>query len=910
MNTRSFRVLSLSTFGWIVIACVALLSACGGGGGGGGGGNNPPTGISYPTNPASYPTCTAITDNTPIVTGGAATSFTINPALPAGLSFSTTTGVISGTPTAAAAAANYTITASNADGQAQVVLVLSVTTNDPAGMSYDDAAPTYRVGFPITPNAPSFVSGSALSYAVTAGTLPDGVELDVDTGVLSGTPLVVQSAAAVTITATGCEGGTDDAVVTIAVTVPSTRAAYVANQSEHTVSFFVQNASTGQLRHNGYLFTGAATGPRAIATNGSGTFAFVALNTSSEIQSYVIDPSSGRLTVSGTAVASTGNPVAVAVEPLGRYLYAANSTGTVTSYAIGSGSGQLTPTSVPSIAAGTAPAGIAVDPLARFVYAVNTGSDDISGYSIDPATGNLTALAGSPFTTADSPLGIVIDPTGGFLYTANSGAADSVSAYSIHPTTGALTELTGLGSPYAAGSDPGSLAMTSDGGEVFASNLTGGSLSIYSRSTATGALTPGGTQTTGTGPIVVSVDTAGAFAYSVNAADSEIRMYSIAAGGALTGIAPFEVRTRAAPRTLTFAPGLTNASFTTDAVYAANNLAQNFNQFGADAGTGALNALSPAQVGTSAVTPNWISVHPTLDVLYVTFFNGAGTSIERYTLDSAGVATSAGTHGTVNGNWATLIDPSGRFAFMTGGAVGTGRVTPFAINQSTGALTAGTDAAAGDQPRGGAVHPTGKFLYVANQFSGNVSEFSIDASTGALTPVATIAAGSAAHSVTVDPTGRLAYVACAGATGAADGSIAMFSINATTGALTALAAAAPVGWSDTFDVAAHPNGRFLYVADQLLQTITQYQINTNPGNATEDGALGFLTTTNVAQPVRYVRFNAAGSVLYVGCESDATVGSQLVLSYGVDATSGALTLIDTDATGSRTRGLGSRDRVE
>ncbi|TAJ19300.1 MAG: hypothetical protein EPO68_06530 [Planctomycetota bacterium] len=217
---------------------------------------------------------------------------------------------------------------------------------------------------------------------------------------------------------------------------------------------------------------------------------------------------------------------------------------------------------------------------------------------------------------------------------------------------------------------------------------------------------------------------------------------------------------------------------------------------------------------------------------------------------------------------------------------------------------------AGDQPRGGAVHPSGKFLYVANQFSGNVSSFSIDASTGALTPIATIAAGTAAHAVTVDPTGRLAYVACAGSVGIADGTLAMFSINPTTGALTALAAAAPGGWSDTFDVAIHPNGRFLYVADQLLQSVTQYLINTNPGNATEDGALQFLTTMNVAQPVRYIRLNAAGSVLYAGSESDASVPAQVILSYGVDATSGALTLIDTDATGARTRGLGSRDRVE
>ncbi|MFM9133687.1 MAG: glycine-rich domain-containing protein, partial [Actinomycetota bacterium] len=47
--------------------------------------------------------------------GGSVTSYSINPSLPAGLSFSSVTGLISGTPTATSAAANYTITATRVD---------------------------------------------------------------------------------------------------------------------------------------------------------------------------------------------------------------------------------------------------------------------------------------------------------------------------------------------------------------------------------------------------------------------------------------------------------------------------------------------------------------------------------------------------------------------------------------------------------------------------------------------------------------------------------------------------------------------------------------------------------------------------------------------------------------------------
>jgi hypothetical protein len=48
-------------------------------------------------------------------TGGTVTSYSIAPALPAGLSFSTVTGLISGTPTALSSATNHTITARRVD---------------------------------------------------------------------------------------------------------------------------------------------------------------------------------------------------------------------------------------------------------------------------------------------------------------------------------------------------------------------------------------------------------------------------------------------------------------------------------------------------------------------------------------------------------------------------------------------------------------------------------------------------------------------------------------------------------------------------------------------------------------------------------------------------------------------------
>jgi hypothetical protein len=62
----------------------------------------------------------------PTNSGGAAVAWSISPALPAGLTFSTTTGVITGAPAAIAAPATYVVTAQNSGGQGTATLTLRV----------------------------------------------------------------------------------------------------------------------------------------------------------------------------------------------------------------------------------------------------------------------------------------------------------------------------------------------------------------------------------------------------------------------------------------------------------------------------------------------------------------------------------------------------------------------------------------------------------------------------------------------------------------------------------------------------------------------------------------------------------------------------------------------------------------
>ncbi len=86
--------------------------------------------INAPSISLSTPTITAtigtpVTSYSIINSGGAATSYSISPALSvAGLSFSSSTGLISGTPSAVAASSTYTITASNSSGSSSATFSL------------------------------------------------------------------------------------------------------------------------------------------------------------------------------------------------------------------------------------------------------------------------------------------------------------------------------------------------------------------------------------------------------------------------------------------------------------------------------------------------------------------------------------------------------------------------------------------------------------------------------------------------------------------------------------------------------------------------------------------------------------------------------------------------------------------
>jgi Putative Ig domain/Kelch motif len=168
-------------------------------------GSGPPAGLTYAQNPATYTVGQSITPNTPSSTGGAITSYAVSPALPGGLALSTTTGVISGTPTAPSATTAYAVTGSNADGSTSATVTLTVV----AG-----SLPTI-VSFTATPAAIAAGESSVLAWDVLGAT-----QLSIDNGVgtVTGTSTTVTPSATTTyrLSATNASG-TVTASVTVAV---------------------------------------------------------------------------------------------------------------------------------------------------------------------------------------------------------------------------------------------------------------------------------------------------------------------------------------------------------------------------------------------------------------------------------------------------------------------------------------------------------------------------------------------------------------------------------------------------------------------------------------------------------------------------------------------------------------------
>jgi 6-phosphogluconolactonase len=213
-------------------------------------------------------------------------------------------------------------------------------------------------------------------------------------------------------------------------------------------------------------------------------------------------------------------------------------------------------------------------------------------------------------------------------------------------------------------------------------------------------------------------------------------------------------------------------------------------------------------------------------------------------------------------------------------------ISAYVIDQDSGLLTevlprVSTPGA----PTSVVVHPSGKFVYVTNSGNANLgangpslAAFSIDPATGALTLVNTtpLTPGTGPQGAAIDPAGKFVFVAHQGGN-----NISVFSLDPSTGAPSPVSGSPFASPAGPHKVVVHPNGKFAYVAATGAGQIAVFSIGAD-GTLTPAAGSPFAARNNL----NWMTMDAAGKFLFA-----AESQQNGVLVYSVDSATGALTLV-------------------
>ncbi len=412
-----------------------------------------PTNLAYSQPNATYTLGQAITQNIPSSTGGAVASYTISGELPSGLSFSSSTGRISGTPTVTLTATPFTVTANNSGGSTTATLTLSVVSAPPT-LSYSSSS------FTLTRNTSYTLSATSTNAAgFSAGSLPSGLSLNSSTGAISGAPSAISVATPYTVTVTGTSGQSATATITLTVNdIPPSALAYSSASATYTVSSAITNNSptssggpvvsysiTPNLNsQTGLSFstsTGVISGTPTTTKNPAGVYTVTATNTGGS--------TTGTVTITVNAPAPT---ISYAGSP---YQAIQNSAYTITPTTANVSSVSITRSLPTGLALNTTSGVISGTPSVTSsassytVVARNTtgqtASVTLSLAVVIPAPSNLVySVPNATYTMGQAISSNTVSSVNG---TVTSYSASLPPGLSIHPTTGAIS-----GTPSAVGS--------------------------------------------------------------------------------------------------------------------------------------------------------------------------------------------------------------------------------------------------------------------------------------------------------------------------------------------------------------------------------------------------------------------------------------------------------------------------
>jgi 6-phosphogluconolactonase (cycloisomerase 2 family) len=295
---------------------------------------------------------------------------------------------------------------------------------------------------------------------------------------------------------------------------------YVANQTTNNLAAY--SVSSGALTAISGSPYALSFIPISAAVNHANTILFVAGANSGigYIASYSIG-SNGGLTLLTTNNVGLADPISLDVSPDGQWLVGLDGNGlTVDEYQINASNGALTlATGATYVLSGATvvPRSIKISPNSNFVFAaIGTAGDLVFPFNTTNGVLSSPGILSLPANVSDNAL--AISPNGNTLYIARSGTAGGLAPYSVS-STGVLQAITT--SPYAAGSQPFSVVVTSDGTGVYVANQLDSTISGYSIASAgTATATSGSPYSTVSGPTALAIDNTGKYLLAISHAGS------------------------------------------------------------------------------------------------------------------------------------------------------------------------------------------------------------------------------------------------------------------------------------------------------------------------------------------------------------------------------------------------------
>jgi 6-phosphogluconolactonase (cycloisomerase 2 family) len=250
--------------------------------------------------------------------------------------------------------------------------------------------------------------------------------------------------------------------------------------------------------------------------------------------------------------------------------------------------------------------------------------------------------------------------------------------------------------------------------------------------------------------------------------------------------------------------------------------------FAVDSSHGGLTATATSV--QSGGSPGTLAINASGSLLFVV--NYGDSTIKSYQIDPAsGALTYTSTLTVANHiRHRIAITPDSKYLYVLNANINTGQVTAltaYAIDSTSGALTAGSSFTPSNDSWAMTVDPQGRFLYLTitpDSMSTTVQPYSINSGSGALTAIGTGTTLSPApvggnfdipvngFEITADPSGQYVYVLNNNNYTAANDSVVGLAVNQTTGALSQLGSPVPTG-GDPWTLACDPSGSYLYTGN-------------------------------------------------------------------------------------------------